>query len=612
MKILALNSGSSSIKCALIDSESQARIFEFAIQGVGAGDAQGDAKLVDEGTQSRRELGPMDIEAAVALAMTEIHARLKSPATIDAVAHRIVHGGSSFTQPVIVNDEVLTTIAELNPLAPLHNPPALTVLRAARWALGDVPHIAVFDTAFHSTLPARAREYAVPRQLALRHGLRRFGFHGINHAHVMHAVASHFRASPQQLRIVSCHLGNGASVAAVEYGRSVETSMGMTPLEGLMMGTRSGDIDPGILIHLLKSGDFDAESLDRLLNTQSGLWGLTGTIDFEKIERLAGEGDEQCRLAITLYAHRVRKYIGAYAAVMGGVDAIAFTGGIGEHSALLRHRICQRLEFLGAILDEDRNRDVALSRGRQVAVIGAEHSRVQLLVVQADEQLQLATEAAAVLAAATALQHTKKIPIAVSARHAHLTQATIEKLFGAAYRLVPKTDLSQSGQFAAEETVTLIGPRGKIERARLMGPPRHADQIEISRSDEFVLGIDAPVRISGDLDNTPGITIEGPKGRITIPNGVICARRHIHMSVADAEYFGVRDCDTVDVRVDSDGRDLVFSDVTVRVAPDFNLELHLDTDEANAAGVMPHQQAELLVRTDAHASVVARSVTGKR
>ena len=421
----------------------------------------------------------------------------------------------------------------------------------------------------------------------------------------MHSVATFLRTSPEQLRIVSCHLGNGASVAAIEYGRSVETSMGFTPLEGLVMGTRGGDVDPGIVLHLIQSGEFDVAKLERLLNKESGLLGLTGTFDFAEIEQRAAQGDEECRLAITLYAHRIRKYIGAYAAVMGGVDAIVFTGGVGEHSAIARHRASQRLDFLGASIDEDRNRDARVTLSTPVVDISADTSRVRLLVVRADEQLQMAQEATALLTRRIATD-LPGIPVAVSARHAHLTTATIEALFGSGYQLTKRADLSQHGQFAAQESVTLIGPKGRIEQVRLIGPPRNADQIEISRTDEFKLGIDAPVRLSGDVVNTPGITLEGPRGRITIPHGVICARRHIHMNTDDARRFNVRDRDTVDVRIDSDGRDLTFSDVVVRVDPSYRLELHLDTDEANAAEIVPHLEAELSTATSRVATLKPR------
>ncbi len=313
-------------------------------------------------------------------------------------------------------------------------------------------------------------------------------------------------------------------------------------------------------------------------------------------KRAPRAGDEGCRLAIALYAHRVRKYVGAYAVVMGGIDVIAFTGGIGERSAMIRHRVAQRLEFLGAMLDEDLNRAAQVDARCPTAEISMARSRARLFVVHADEETPIAVEAAALLAATSAVRSVR-VPIAVSARHAHLSKRTLESVFGKHYALRPRTWLSQHGQFAAEETVTLVGPRGRIEQVRVMGPPRNRDQVEISRSDEFTLGIDAPVRISGDIANTPGVTIEGPAGRVTLANGVICARRHIHMSPRDAAGLGVRDHDCVAVTIDTGGRELSFGDVVVRVASDYRFELHLDTDEANAAGVRAGDTGDLTVRT---------------
>lgn len=568
MRILALNCGSSSLKAAVVDSVRKERLFD-----------------------SRTQKIETDLLAAVNRVLDEV--RQRAAIAPDAVAHRIVHGGERFLRTTRVDDAVLAEIEALKDLAPLHNPPAVAALRAARAAYPGIPHVAVFDTAYHATLPRRAREYALPADLRKRFGIRRFGFHGISHAHVMECVAAYLRVPATSLRVVSCHLGNGASVAALEYGRSVETSMGMTPLEGLVMGTRAGDIDPGVLLHLLHSGALDVQQLDEVLNKRSGLMGLAGTNDMREVERRAAEGDEGCRLAIALYSHRVRKYIGAYAAVMGGVDAIAFTGGVGENSALVRHRCLQRLEFLGALLDEDKNREIRLDDRTPCAEVAADRTRTRLLVVRADEELVMAQEAAALLERGQ-VSGDRRIPIAVSARHAHLSQQTIDCLFGPGYQLTSRTPLQQPGQFAAKETVALIGPRARIDNVRLLGPPREHDQIEISRSDEFALGVDAPVRISGDVSNTPGITLEGPVGRCTVPNGLICARRHIHMSPDDARRLGVRDGDTVAARIDSAGRDLTFNDVSVRVAAQYTLELHLDTDEANAAGVEAGHYAELL------------------
>jgi acetate kinase len=585
MRILAINCGSSSIKCALIDTGSSTRLREWRVEEIG----RTDAKLhAPEGT---RELGATTFESAAALVFEQAMTALRET-PVAAIAHRIVHGGERFIQPTRLDAAVLRELDTVAQLAPLHNLPALATIRVAMRVCADLPHVGVFDTAFHNTLPTRARLYALPRDITERYAVRRFGFHGTSHSHVANAVAAHLRTEPQALRVISCHLGNGASVAAIEYGRSVETSMGMTPLEGLVMGTRVGDIDPGVLLEFMRRG-MSVEELDRLLNREAGLAGLTGTRDMRAIERRAADGDESCRLAITLYAHRVRKYIGAYAAVMGGVDVIAFTGGIGENSALIRHRCTQRLEFLGATLDEDLNRDTRLTTAHPLAEISAAHSRARLVVVKADEELAIAREAARMLDEAAREPTSLRIPVAVSARHVHLCTATIEALFGPGYQLRVRAPLSQPGQYAAEETVTLVGPRGRIAGVRVLGPPRKHDQVEISRTDEFALGVDAPVRISGDLANTPGITLEGPRGTVTIPSGVIAARRHIHMSPADARRFGVRDCDTVSVRIDTDGRDLTYGDVMVRVSPEFSLEMHLDTDEANAAGIQRGAVGEL-------------------
>jgi acetate kinase len=574
MRILAINCGSSSLKCAVIGGDEPAHQFDLRIEGIGSTDMP-------------------DVGAALDALFAQLRARWPELGELDAVVHRIVHGGERFSAPTLIDDTTLAALAGLERLAPLHNPPALEGVRRARELFARVPHVAVFDTAFHATLPRRAREYALPGDLRARHGLRRYGFHGISHAHVARQVAAATRRDPQELRVVSCHLGNGASVAAIEYGRSVETSMGLTPLEGLVMGTRAGDLDPGVLLELQR--EMPASELEKVLNSRAGLAGMTGTTDLREIERRAASGDEDCRLAIGVYTHRIRKYIGAYAAVMGGVDALAFTGGVGEHSALVRHRCLQRLGFLGAVLDEEHNRDSRVSADLPVVDISATGSAVRIFVVRADEELSMAMDAARLLAAQAPRATAPRIPIAVSARHAHLSQPTIEKLFGGGHQLQPMAALSQSGQFSAQETVRLVGPRGHLEQVRLMGPPRAHDQVEISRSDEFILGVDAPVRLSGNLANTPGITLEGPQGRVTLSSGVICARRHVHMSTEDARRFGLADCATVAVRIDSGDRDLTFGDVTVRTDPAFRLELHLDTDEANAAGVRNGDTAELIL-----------------
>lgn len=391
MRILAFNCGSSSIKCAVIEGDPGTRRFELRVEHIGR-----DAPSLITGETHRQLPSKLDFAAAIDTVSAELRSRSAQLGALDAVVHRVVHGGEHFVTPTLIDAGVLAQLGELERLAPLHNPPAIHAIRAARQVFANIPHVAVFDTAFHATLPAHAREYALPEQIRTRFGIRRYGFHGISHAHVATRVAAHLGKTPQELRVISCHLGSGASITAIEHGRSVETSMGMTPLEGLVMGTRAGDLDPGILLEL--SRELSPEAISELLNKHSGLTGLTGSDDLRDIERRAGEGDEPCRLAIDLYTHRIRKYLGAYAIILGGIDAIAFTGGVGEHSVAVRHRCLQRLDFLGAILDEGRNRTAQLGPQRQLLDIATDDSRVRLVVLRADEELAMAMEAARLLA----------------------------------------------------------------------------------------------------------------------------------------------------------------------------------------------------------------------
>ncbi|MBX2824634.1 MAG: phosphate propanoyltransferase, partial [Gammaproteobacteria bacterium] len=391
------------------------------------------------------------------------------------------------------------------------------------------------------------------------------------------------------------HLGNGASACAVEYGHSTETSMGNTPLEGLVMGSRSGDVDAGVLMTLLRTDEFTVDTLDDMLNNRSGLAGLSGVSnDLREIEDLAEQGHDQARLAINVFAHRARKYIGAYAAVMGGVDAIVFTGGIGENSATMRRRILQRLEFLGLHLDDDANADAEVKSDTDCAFISTERSRVQALVVKTNEERKIAEETARVVSSLTKTRSEIAIPIAISARHAHLTEETFRQLFGPDASPTHYKDLSQPGQFACEEKINLVGPRNRIDGVRILGPLRSINQIEISRSDEFALGVDAPVRDSGQVKDSAPITVEGPAGTVKLAEGLICARRHIHMHPDDAERFGVEDKQDVAVTITGGPRDLTFGDVLVRVSDKYRLEMHIDTDEGNAAELSRAAEGELI------------------
>lgn len=369
------------------------------------------------------------------------------------------------------------------------------------------------------------------------------------------------------------------------------------------MGSRSGDIDPGIIIAMAREAGMSIDEIDELLNRKSGLKGLSGiSNDLRAIEEAAARGDDNARLAIAVFAHQVRKYIGAYTASMGGVDAIILTGGIGENSAAMRQRILQRLEFFGILLDENRNMDVRLDSQNPVASIHQTHSRVQVLVIECNEALKIAQQTAALIQEQHQVKQPKSIPVAVSARHVHLCAETFATLFGDDATPENFRDLSQPGQYACTQMVSLIGPRGRIDHVRVLGPLRSKDQVEISRTDEFHLGVDAPVRDSGHTEGSAPITLEGPNGTVHLKEGLICARRHIHMSPDDASSFGVSDGDEVEVAVSGGLRHLIFGGVLIRVNEHFRLEMHIDTDEANAAEISANSGARLVYHeTDASA-----------
>ena len=571
MNVLVINFGSSSAKYALF----------------GAGE-----EIITQGKRERlgtdKELHSETHDEAVAAILESVR-----EFNVDAVGHRIVHGGSDMTQSHVVDQSVLDAITKHIPDAPMHNPFGLAAILAGQKAFPDVPHVAVFDTAFHAKMPRRATTYAIDQEVAERHDIKRFGFHGISHEYAARIAADFIGRPLSDLRLITLHLGSGASAAAIEFGRSTETSMGNTPLEGLVMGTRSGDVDAGVLLSLLRSGEFTVDDLDDLLNNKSGLLGISGqTNDLRELQQAASNGDDRARLAINVFAHRARKYIGAYAAAMGGVDAIVFTGGIGENSASMRRRILQRLEFLGAVLDEDRNQDATVHYDRDHAFITTEHSRVDAIVVKTNEELMIARETQRVIE--TSEKPTPRvIPIAVSARHCHLTEETFAELFGANATPTRKYDLSQPGQYACEEQVTVVGPRREIENVRVLGPLRKVNQVEISRTDEFIIGIDAPVRMSGNVRGSAPVTLRGPEGSVQLSEGLICAHRHIHMHPNDAEAFEVADGDEVAVAIVGGERDLVLGDVTIRVHENYKLEMHIDTDEANAAELGTIAQATL-------------------
>ena len=590
MKLLVINCGSSSLKYDLFDTWNEAGNARGAVEKIGAdGTSHTFESSKGKTTQPLPKAGfPEAFAAMVAALAGQGTGILRSVSEISAVGHRVVHGGSAYSHQAIITDDVIKEIEKAAELAPLHNPVNLAGIREAQRLMPDAPHVAVFDTAFHQVMPPYAYLYGLPYEYFEQKGIRRYGFHGISHKYVSLKAAEFLKRPYNELEMIVCHLGNGASVCAIDHGRSIDTSMGLTPAEGLIMGTRCGDIDPAVLIHLMRTEHLGAEQLSQLINKDGGLKGLSGVSnDMREIEAAAGAGNARALQAIKAFCYRVRKYVGAYGAAMGGLDVLAFTGGIGQGSVWARGLACQGLAFMGIRIDEEKNRR---ARGfEEICDISADGSTVRVLVVPTDEERMIARETLRVIerqyvAEIIRTQVPTPVPIEISAHHVHLTQDHVDALFGKGYALTVHQVLSQPGQFACNEKVNLIGPRGRLDNVRILGPIRKETQVEIAMTEQFRLGVQPPIRESGALEGTPGITIQGTKGLVTIDHGVICALRHIHMSPDDALRFGLRNKDVVRVRVQSD-RDLLFGDVLVRVSPDYKLAMHLDTDEGNAADI---------------------------
>ncbi len=377
-RVLVVNSGSSSLKYQLIELDGERTLASGLIERIGE----------SPGSPVR------DHTAAFQVMLDGLRSQgvdLDEP--LAAVGHRVVHGGERFVEPTIVTDEVKRRIDELSELAPLHNPPNLAGIVAAEVTFPGVPQVAVFDTAFHRTLPPVARTYAIDADLAGRFGIRRFGFHGISHEYVSREAARLLRRPVEDLKLIVLHLGNGASATAVDGGRSVETSMGMTPLEGLMMGTRGGDVDPGVLVHLLRDGGLDVDELDDVLNHGSGLFGLGGHRDIRDIQQAMADGDERATLALGVYLHRIRTYVGAYLAQLGGADAIVFTAGVGENNAAVRAGALAGLEGFGIRVDTARNE----SDSCDARTISTDDSAIAVLVIPTNEELEIARQALALV-----------------------------------------------------------------------------------------------------------------------------------------------------------------------------------------------------------------------
>src|SRR5262249_16903189 len=587
-KILVINCGSSSLKYSFYDTNDESRNARGSIERIGIDGTR--LKFQGPTGEVKKDLPKGDFAQAFKAMTAELASKetgvIGGAGEVSAVAHRLVHGGEEFTEGTLITDEILAEMEKLNPLAPLHNPVMLASIKEMRRLYPAVPHVAVFDTAFHHTLPAYAFLYGIPYELYEKKAVRRYGFHGSSHNYVALRAAQFLQRRPNELRLVSCHLGNGSSICAVDHGRSIDTSMGFTPLEGLIMGSRSGDLDPGVISFLERDGLTSAQ-IDEMLNKRSGLLGLSGvSSDMREVLTAADQGNRRAALALKTFCYRVRKYIGAYVAWLWGLDAVIFTGGIGQGSAVVRALALQGLECMGITLDEKRNRD---AKGNEVCRLSTDDSKVAVMLVPTDEERMMAREALRTLSRSYITkvleeQKQQSFLVEVSAHQIHLTQEHVEALFGKGHQLTKHADLSQPGQYACKEQLTIVGPKGKVERVRILGPARKYTQVEIAMTEQFKLGIHPPIRESGDIADTPGCTLESPTGSVQIDKGVICALRHVHMSPEDALRYGVRDKSFVRVRITGD-RELVFGDVLVRVDPSFKLAMHIDNDEANAANI---------------------------
>jgi acetate kinase len=391
MKILVINCGSSSLKFQLIDSESEAVICKGLCERIGIEGSQ--IVYTPEGKDKVTKVTPMpDHNRAIELvieALTNAEDGVVKLEEIGAVGHRIVHGGEKFTKSVVINDEVIKAIEDVSDLAPLHNPANLIGIRACQKVMPSVPMVAVFDTAFHQTMPEEAYLYGLHYSYYEKYGIRRYGFHGTSHSYVSKRAAEVLGKDPSQLKMIVCHLGNGASVSAVDGGKCVDTSMGLTPLEGLIMGTRTGDIDPSVVEFIMKKENASVAEVTNILNKKSGVFGLSDELssDFRDLQAGYENGHTGAKRAVDAFVYRVVKYIGAYTAAMGGVDAIAFTAGVGENSGFVRGLICNRLGFIGATLDDEANK----VHGEDKIISGSD-SKVTLMVIPTNEELAIARD----------------------------------------------------------------------------------------------------------------------------------------------------------------------------------------------------------------------------
>ncbi len=397
MKILVINCGSSSLKYQLIDMETENAIAKGLVERIGINGSNLEQKVEGFSEKYKVERDLKDHKEAIALVLETLcdskFNLIKDLKEINAIGHRVVHGGEKYSKSVIVDEDVIKNIEDCIRLAPLHNPANLIGIKACRELMKDTPMVAVFDTAFHQTMPEKAYMYGLPYNLYEEHAIRKYGFHGTSHYYVANECAKAMGKNIEDLKIITCHLGNGASVCAVNKGKSVDTSMGFTPLEGLIMGTRCGDIDPAIVTFLIKEKIMDAEEMDTVMNKKSGFLGISGSSsDSRDIEELSEKGDKRATLTLDMYYYRIKSYIGSYIAAMNGVDAIVFTAGIGENSSHTRAGVCKDMENLGIIINENKNN----VRGK-LTEISADNSKVKVYLIPTNEELVIARDTQSLL-----------------------------------------------------------------------------------------------------------------------------------------------------------------------------------------------------------------------
>lgn len=392
MNILVINCGSSSVKYQFFDMEKRMAVAKGMVSRIGMSEAVLTHKPYDR-IEVKISGDILDhiiaIKYVISILLSENHGVIKDTSEIHAVGHRVVHGGERFTESVLITNEVYNEIRSLIDLAPLHNPHNLSGIKACMKNLPDIPQVAVFDTAFHHLMPPKAYIYGLPYVMYKKYSIRRYGFHGPSHNYVSERAAALMGKPRSELKIITCHLGNGASVTAVDRDVSVDTSMGFTPLEGLLMGTRSGDMDPAVILHIMGREELTLHEANTLMNKHSGLIGVSGvSSDMREIESAAKDNHSNAKLALDIYCYRLKKYIGGYAAVMNGLDAIVFTGGIGENSALVRNMTCENMQFLGIEIDPDKN---AATKSKEIDISSA-NSKVRILVIPTNEELVIARD----------------------------------------------------------------------------------------------------------------------------------------------------------------------------------------------------------------------------